>query len=138
MMTMRTGAQYIPLTGTRSSQVLAIGNMERRHDDDGSQRRVDVYDSLTNLWSHDSDMVSTIMRPIAYGGAIAIDSDTLILYQFGGVDARDSETISRIQCYNPATKVWSLLTSTLNQPRESAVAIYIPQYRGFIIAGRPQ
>jgi hypothetical protein len=57
-----------------------------------------------------------------------------MLYLFGGGTL--SEGSSHIQCYNPHSRLWSiLLTCRLIEAPIQPKAIYIPRWRGFLVTG---
>jgi hypothetical protein len=125
MTTLRESADCIQLINDRSHEWLAIGGHQRYQ----PLSTVECFDSKTQQWCHDS----TLVAPLE-GAAVAIDPTNGRVYRFGGLDLK-GYPVTICDWYDPATRVWTLLSSTLNAPRDQPAAIYAPHLNGFIIIG---
>lgn len=128
MITPRFDAVSIQLTGVRSHHILVIGG----HNNATRQYLVSVecYDTLMMTWSLDSHMVE-----ICNSSAAAVDPTNGYVYLFGGYSSAGPwGDKNGCQVYDPTTRVWTRLTSTLS-PRQWAAAVFIPHWNGFIIGG---
>lgn len=67
-------------------------------------------------------------------GSMALDSCTGRLYMFGGVDALRNPSVG-VSIFCPDTRHWALSKHSIVTPRRDAVAVYVPHWCGFLIAG---
>jgi hypothetical protein len=130
----RYGAGHTQLTKERAHEWLLIGGM---HGYGEVSAMVSSYNMMTNTWHCDSSLVIARSQP-----AVAVDHHTGIVYAFGGykraegnVHVYSEESLPISECYDPATRTWTLLSSHMNTRRYGAAAVYIPRWKVFLVGG---
>jgi hypothetical protein len=64
-----------------------------------------------------------------------MDSDTGNIWAFGGYRHETQRAMSSVEWYDPSKRQWKTLTQTMTKPRYDHAAVYLPQFKCFLIGG---